>query len=130
LELARSSRLGLDGSGVMKKLILVAGLVAALGSLGACATGYEHPYGGERHYMSPEPTAYDGYYDNYYGAFYDGYWAGDGSYYYSTGEGRPYQRDTGGHFTHASSDGYHAVHGTGAGRHMSDGHDDGGHDRH
>jgi hypothetical protein len=111
----------------MKKLILAAAMVAILAPLGACAEYGAYP-SSERHYMSPEPASYDGYYDNYYGAFYDGYWAGDGSYYYSTGAGHEYQRDTGGHFTHASSDGYHAVHGTGAGRHMSDGHSGGGHD--
>jgi len=99
----------------MRKLILAAGVVAILGGMTACADeGYGHRsgyMGADVAFEGPAPVGYDGYYDDYYGPFYDGYWANDGAYYYSTGEGRGYQRDTNHHFTHDAASGFHAVHG-------------------
>jgi len=99
----------------MRRLMLAAGVVAILGGLAACADddyAYHRGYvGADVAYEGPAPVGYDGFYDDYYGPFYDGYWGNDGFYYYSTGEGRGYHRDTGHHFTHESAAGFHPVHG-------------------
>jgi len=99
----------------MRNLVLAASVVALLGGLAACADeGYGHRsgyVGADVAYEGGAPVGYDGYYDDFYGPFYDGYWANDGGFYYSTGEGRGYQRDTNHHFSHASASGFHAVHG-------------------
>jgi hypothetical protein len=99
----------------MRTLLLAAGMVAVLGGLAACADegyGRRSGYvGADVAYEGSSPVGYDGFYDDYYGPFYDGYWGNDGGYYYSTGEGRGYQRDANHHFTHQSASGFHAVHG-------------------
>jgi len=86
--------------------------VAAL-SLGAC-TSYYGPAGyGPGNgvaYYEHSPMGFDGYYDDAYGPFYDGYW-GDGGFYYSTGEGHPYQLDHSNHFRREQAEGFHNVHG-------------------
>ncbi len=107
----------------MKRILLVLSLGVAAAGLGACADdyyggGYGHGYGyndGPGFYAY-HPIGYDGFYDDAYGPFYDGYW-GDGGFYYSTGEGRPYVLDRDNHFRHESGEGFHAFHG---GMHMGD----------
>jgi hypothetical protein len=92
----------------MNRILLALGFGAAVIGLSACA----EDYGGPRHYAAYDhnPIGYDGFYDGYYGPFYDGYW-GDGGFYYSTGEGRPYVRDDGNHFRHESGAGMTPFHG-------------------
>lgn len=93
----------------MKRIILALTFGAACAGLGACAEdGYY--YGPHDHYYSHRPVAYDGWYDGYYGPIYDGYW-GDGGFYYSTGEGRPYVLDRDGHFGHEGREGWSEIHG-------------------
>jgi hypothetical protein len=77
----------------MKRALLA---VAAALAVSGCAEnmGYGPTFGGDM-----------AYYDNAYGPFYNGYWGRDGSFYYSGGRGRPYQRDEGGHFRHDTPDG-------------------------
>ena len=108
--------------------LLCASAAAVL--LSACAydDGYRH-----HGYAGGEVSVgygYDGYYDDYYGPLYDGYWGGDGAFYYRSAEGRPYQRDTGGHFHREQVQGYHHVQGQtrGQGAYHGDGdHHDGDH---
>jgi hypothetical protein len=70
----------------MKRVLIAAGCALALS---ACATG--PGYGGGA-------LAYNAYYDDAYGPYYDGYWGRDGGFWYSTGRGAPYLRDSGQHF--------------------------------
>lgn len=104
----------------MKRTLIALSLGAALIGVSACASGYYGPGPGPQGgvFYEHNPVAYDGYYDDFYGPFYDGYW-GDGGFYYSTGEGRPYVRDEGNHFRHESMDGMHSFHG---GMHTGGGH--------
>lgn len=90
--------------------LCIAGLAAA--GLSACADGHYSgaPRGSGVAYYEHGPVGFDGYYDDSYGPFYDGYW-GDGGFYYSTGEGRPYQLDRANHFRHDAAGGFHGVHG-------------------
>jgi hypothetical protein len=82
----------------MKRTLLA---VAAALAVSGCAEnmGYGPYFGGDM-----------AYYDDSYGPFYNGYWGHDGSFYYSAGRGRPYVRDSGGHFRHdMPGGGYHGV---------------------
>jgi len=88
----------------MKK-ILVATLAAGAALLtAACADDGYYRHG-------PMAVSYDGYYDDAYGPFYDGYWGGDGFFYYSSGPGGHFRRDTGHHFRHDNFNGFHSVQG-------------------
>ncbi len=91
------------------KLLMTGLCVSGVLLLAACADtsgpgGYAYGYGGG-------PVGYDGYYDDAYGPFYDGYWAGDGYFYYRSGENGRYRRDDGHHFHHDAGAGMHAVQG-------------------
>lgn len=94
----------------MKRLLLALSLGAAVLGVSACAGAYGPDSGRGLAYYDHGPIGFDGFYDDAYGPFYDGYW-GDGGFYYSTGEGRPYQLDRGNHFRHDAFDGFHAFHG-------------------
>lgn len=96
----------------MKRLLFALSLGAACIGAAGCEGAYYGADGGHHRLYAYEhgPIGYDGFYDNYYGPFYDGYW-GDGGFYYSTGEGRPYQLDRGNHFRHDSFDGFSPFHG-------------------
>ena len=101
----------------MKRTLIALGAGIAMLGLGGCAEGYYDQAGGGVYYEH-SPSGYDGFYDDFYGPFYDGYW-GDGGFWYSTGEGRPYQLDRDNHFRHEGWDGGHAFHG---GMRMGGGH--------
>lgn len=91
----------------MKRVLIALSFGAACIGLSACADDY---YGPHRYAYEHGPVGYDGYYDNFYGPVYDGYWGDDG-FYYSTGDGRPYVRDDGGHFRHEGGSGFVEFHG-------------------
>jgi hypothetical protein len=58
-------------------------------------------------------SSFDAFYDGHYGPFYNGYWSKEGAFFFSTGPGRPYVRDDGGHFRRLNSDGFFPVEGSG-----------------
>ncbi len=62
---------------------------------------------------SPSVKGYAAYYDGFYGPIRNGYWASTNEYYYSTGEGRPFIRDDGGHFRPVMVAGFHPIEGFG-----------------
>ena len=90
----------------MKRLAALLLPVFALG-LTACA---EYGYNSNAYGNAYEPAYYDGYYDNYYGPIYSGYWDSGSTYYYSTGPGRAYVPDRGGHFRRNQFSGSHSFH--------------------
>jgi len=98
----------------MKRLLIAFSASAVVLSLAACAEGY-YGHGAGPSYYEHATVGYDGFYDDAYGPFYDGYW-GEGGFWYSTGEGRPYQLDSAHHFRRDSADGTHPFHG---GMHVS-----------
>ncbi len=95
------------------KMLMTGACASAVLLLAACASGpgygggpgYGYDYGG------PAAIGYDGYYDDAYGPFYDGYWAGDGFFYYRSGDHDRFHRDDGRHFRHDAGAGMHPVQG-------------------
>ena len=97
----------------MNRALVALAAAGALVGLAGCADGYYGSDYGHRRvaYYENHPVGYDGYYDGHYGPFYDGYWSDGGTFYYSTGEGRPYVADREGHFRREGGDGYTNFHG-------------------
>ena len=93
------------------KILMTGVCASALLLLAACADspGYAAGYGYD--YDGPAAVGYDGYYDDAYGPFYDGYWAGDGYFYYRSGQNDHFHRDNDRHFHHDMAPGMHAVQG-------------------
>ncbi|HWE46527.1 MAG TPA: hypothetical protein VG407_10910 [Caulobacteraceae bacterium] len=93
----------------MKKLALAlfaTTAVIGVGGLAACADDYGVHAG---YYYGDNDAYVDAYYDDFYGPYTDGYWGNDGYFYYSTGPGHAFARDTDRHFRRDTSTGFHAV---------------------
>jgi len=90
----------------MRKGLVFGAAAAALVMLAGCAYDY-YPYG----YSYAVAADYGApiYYDGYYGPYWDGYWAPGGVFWYSTGPGRPFIRDAGGHFRGVAVRGFRRV---------------------
>jgi hypothetical protein len=88
---------------------LVFGAVAAALVLAGCAYDYGYPYG----YGVAAGYGPPIYYDDFYGPYWGGYWGPDGGFWFSTGPGRPFVRDAGGHFRSFGGIGFYRVHDSG-----------------
>ena len=78
-------------------------LAVLLASLAACSTEVVN---------TGVAGSYEGYYDDYYGPISDGYWGPDGYFYFSVGQGHPFQRDAEGHIRRTPATGFHHFHGS------------------
>lgn len=91
----------------MNKGLVFGAAAAALVTLSGCAYDYYgYPYG------YSVAAGYGGapiYYDGFYGPYWNGYWGPEGAFWYSTGPGRPFIRDIGGHFRGFAGAGFHRV---------------------
>jgi hypothetical protein len=94
-------------SGMERRLIALAGVLAAAAGLSACA--YDEAY-----YGPPAVYAdmdYEAWYDGFYGPFHGGFWGPGGRFYYWDQAHRHYHRDAGHHFARSDMPGFNSVHG-------------------
>lgn len=91
----------------MKKALAFAAAASAIVLLAGCAYDYGYyPYGG---YTVAAGYGAPIYYDGYYGPYWDGYWGPEGAFWFSTGPGRGFRRDVGGHFRGFAGTGFYRV---------------------